>query len=280
MFKLADFLADLKGRHAVDPSETIRTALSIDAELISLMLSVPPAWRYTAFQVPEVDGMSIISAIWGGSYDVYKSLAASIIWNNYRSARIVIQELVMVTLEEVSCTSENGISSSQNHFLADQCRQTMIQLAEDICASVPFSLGLELECPDDMTSQEPRSNFSSPPKSPIAPNGAAWSHAQASHSPPRAGSAPPTLNQPSLLPKLPSFEIIGAGGLTLMWPLLVAANSGVASLDLRKWIASSLDKIGHSMGINQPLCMAQLLRDGMQTRSWLTPDRASTGQNG
>jgi hypothetical protein len=60
-----------------------------------------------------------------------------------------------------------------------------------------------------------------------------------------------------------------------MWPLLIAANSGLASNDLRQWITVCLEKIGYSMGINQALAMAQLLRKGMRTRAWLTPDLIS-----
>jgi hypothetical protein len=72
-----------------------------------------------------------------------------------------------------------------------------------------------------------------------------------------------------------SFEVTGAGGLTLMGPLLIAANSGLASDELRRWITVCLEKIGYSMGINRTLAMAQLLRKGMRTRAWLTPEFGS-----
>jgi hypothetical protein len=232
VIKLANFCANVKEGRFEKPIEIIRTALSIDAAFVSLLIIAPSAWSYTIAKVPTAHSATLACHIWGPTYHIYKSIAASSMWNNYRCARILIQELILDTLDDISASTERNIAFPQRHALELQCRQTALQLVEDICASVPFSLGSEME-------MEMASNKS-------------------------AGSA--AANNPASA----GVAISGSGGLTLMWPLLVAANSGVAPKDLRDWIAGSLNKIGYSMGINQALAMSKLLQDQMKTRAWLS----------
>ncbi|KAI0431168.1 hypothetical protein F5Y09DRAFT_305765 [Xylaria sp. FL1042] len=292
IIRLTNFCADIKNRCVVEPSEIIRTALIIDAELVSLLISVPPHWSYTTIQIPRIDGKRITNAVWGSHYHIYGSITAASMWNNYRSARIIIQELIYDTLTDLDgFMKHNTISFPQQHSLIDQCRQTMLQLGEDICASVPFHFGLGINdnhmsqdslsplsgapntAPDAATSSSFLSTLSNPPVTSNTSDGGlslgteAWLISRLSSS---------ELNSNlHLSDHLGPFEIVGAGGLTLMWPLLVAANSGVASKELRDWVITCLDKIGHSMGINQALAMAKLLREGMQSRAWLVPDYGS-----
>lgn len=240
--QLTDFCANLKNRHIVEPTEIIRTALIIDAELVSLMISVPPLWRYATLNVPMLNGKPTTQAFWGDTYHIYHSISASSVWNNYRSARIIIQELIIDTIHDLETLENDSIGSPQRNHLMNQARQTVLQLVEDICASVPYNLGMEIEDLGHLKVSAP---------------GATIAHGI------------------DMRATLSSFQISGAGGLTIMWPLLVAANSGVTCSDLRKWITNCLDKIGHSMGINQALAMSRLIQDGVQSRAFLSPDYQS-----
>jgi hypothetical protein len=275
VIRVTNLCADVKSKSIRDPAEIIRTAMSIDAELISLMISAPPPWRYKTIKVPVVDGRPIISAVWGDSYHVYQSLAATNTWNNYRSARIVIQELILDTLKDLDGSVQNGFGCPQADLLENQCRQTMTQMGQDICASVPFSLGWELEQVTEFDAHglEVTGVTSPPLMSRTASTEACMTpENEASRTPSTTPGSTRSASMQSLLACRPaSFDITGAGGLSLMWPLLVAANSGVASDDLRGWIIGCLEKIGHGMGINQPLSMARLLKDRMRSRAWLTP---------
>ncbi|KAI1121820.1 hypothetical protein F5Y10DRAFT_255475 [Nemania abortiva] len=292
--RLADFCADVKSKSIAKPSDIIRTALSIDADLVSLLISVPRPWSYISVQVPTVDGKYITKDVWGSHYHIYDSIAAASMWNNYRSARIVVQELIYDTLKYLEGSNRQHSSSSTNYpqqgDLAGQCRRTILQLADDICASVPFhfQLGANDDVFEDYLSGQP--GASGDPASATTPLSFLATSSSPSTSPNLRNAAPsldaearPTsmLNSSGLTSSqylsshTPSpFEVVGAGGFTLMWPLLVAANSGVAS-GLRGWIITCLDKIGYSMGINQALAMAKLLREGLQSRAWLSPDYES-----
>ncbi|KAK1238153.1 hypothetical protein MKX08_002732 [Trichoderma sp. CBMAI-0020] len=235
--QLTDFCADLKNGYIVKPTEIIRTALKIDADLVSLMISVPLSWGYTTFNVPMRDGNPITKGFWGDTYHIYHGISASTIWNNYRSARIIIQELIIDTIKDLEALT--NIGSPQRNYLANQARQTVVQLVEDICASVPYILGMEIEDSRHLK---------------VSELGASIVHGV------------------DVRTALSSFQITGAGGLTIMWPLLIAANSEVACSDLRKWITACLDKIGHSMGINQALAMSKLIQDGVESRAFLSAD--------
>ncbi|KAI1293919.1 hypothetical protein F5Y03DRAFT_387868 [Xylaria venustula] len=293
VIRLANFCADVKNKHIVEPTEIHRTALGIDADLVSLLISVPPSWSFTTVQVPVLDGNFITKMIWGSHYHIYNSIAAASMWNNYRSARIVVQELILDTLKNLECYRQDNTPYFQQHSLADHCQQTILQLAEDICASAPFHFGLGIE--NDVlqvfssgavyasdgtaalaTQPQFLGTFSSPSlfsnASEVVSSLSMDARHIAMHSPRKAESNTSFSGYTS-----DPFELVGAGGLTLMWPLLVAANSGVASKDLRGWVVSYLDKIGHSMGINQALAMAKLIREGMRTRAWLSPGYEPSG---
>ncbi|PON22883.1 hypothetical protein TGAM01_v208138 [Trichoderma gamsii] len=237
--RLTDFCAHLKNGYIVKPTEIIRKALKIDADLVSLMISVPPLWEYATVNVPILDGKPIVQGFWGDNYHIYHTISSSTIWNNYRSARIIIQELIIETIRDLDTLTNDDIGSPQRSYLVNQTRQTVLQMVEDICASVPYILGMEIEDSGHLK---------------VSALGASIAHGV------------------NMKAALSSFQVTGAGGLTIMWPLLVAADSVVAGSELRIWITACLDKIGHSMGINQALAMSKLIQDGVESRAFLSPD--------
>ncbi|KAJ5614034.1 hypothetical protein N7528_007688 [Penicillium herquei] len=230
VIRLSNFCASMKDGTVTDPGEIIRAALTIDANLTSLFITVPASWNYRIVKVPVFNGEAITRAVWGDSYHIYESLAASSMWNNYRSARILVHELIIDTVKRLDA-STSETDRRQQRALASQSRLIAHQLVEDICSTVPFNLGAGSEHNDGNDIE---------------------------------ASAP--------------FQVTAAGGFSLMWPLLIAANSGLACQELRQWITNCLDKIGHSMGINQALAMAQVLRRGMRSRS-LSDDGVNSTPN-
>lgn len=294
--RLSNFCASLKNKTITEPSEILRTALTIDAELMALFISVPKPWNYRTVKVPIIDGERITQAVWGDNYHIYSNLAASSMWNTHRSVRILIHELIIETVKDMDLVGYDDNSRQQRSNLADQSRQIAHQLVEDICASVPFHLGAGIEEGDGFKDSSPAagdvSDFASwdslSGSFPNAPS--PWSQMTQQTSGPSSSSVDSmyhSFTAPFTAPTISSgsggmwespsspFEVTGAGGVTLVWPLLIAANSGLASNELRKWITLCLDKIGHSMGLNQALAMAQLLRKGMHTRAWLTSENGS-----
>ncbi|KAJ5655203.1 hypothetical protein N7507_007153 [Penicillium longicatenatum] len=225
VIRLSNFCASMKDGSVTDPGEIIRTALTIDANLTSLFISVPLAWSYRTVKVPLFNGEAITKAVWGDNYHIYENLASSSMWNNYRSARILVHELIIDAVKTLEASTLKDTDRRRQRALDSQSRLVAHQLVEDICASVPFNLGAGIEANEESDVED---------------------------------SAP--------------LKVTGAGGFSLMWPLLIAGNSGLACQDLRQWIINCLEKIGHSMGINQALAMAHLLRRGMRSRAWLSQE--------
>ncbi|KAJ5382126.1 hypothetical protein N7517_000037 [Penicillium concentricum] len=294
VIQLTNFCAALKDGSITQPSEIIRRTLNLDADLMSILLTAPPSWGYKTVKVPLVDGEPVIRTVWGDSYHVYRNLSVSSVWNNARAARLLMHEMLLDAVKLLE-NSPGSSSLHQQQIIASQSRQIAHQLVDDICASVPFHLGMGMEDTYDW----PSSNQSAAGESyPVAseqgnshgsfsttplpwPSMPAFTSAERSSSLetdaaylgaflPNTNTMNSETHYPS--PLSPSFEVSGAGGVTLVWPLLIAANSGFASPQLRKWIIGCLEKIGHSMGINQALATAQLLRDGMDSRAWMSPD--------
>jgi hypothetical protein len=127
VIKLADLCADVKEGRFEKPVDIIRAALSVDAAFVSLLIIAPSTWSYKIAKVPTAHGVSVTPHIWGPTYHIYESVAASSMWNNYRCARILIQELILDTLDGISASTEKGITFPQRQALELQCRQTALQ---------------------------------------------------------------------------------------------------------------------------------------------------------
>ncbi|KAK0385938.1 hypothetical protein NLU13_7113 [Sarocladium strictum] len=132
------------------PEEVIKAALKVDAEIVSLLLEAQHPWRYRTVAVPNLRGGegrgSFIT--WGGYYHVYDNITACAMWNNYRAIRIILQELIRDTIEQLNGPSENAGESPHHCSLAVECHKAIVRMVEDICASVPFCLGYEMT-PED-----------------------------------------------------------------------------------------------------------------------------------
>lgn len=235
VFRLNDFCAGLKDGKYTKPSDIIRTALNLDGDLVAALLdSTSASSSYSVIRTPDSTGKELPErTVWGDTYHVYTSIAASSMWNNYRSARTLLREIIIDALRQTG--SAHGADDEQHQALVRESCLIGLQLVNDVCASVPFHL--------DAAALTATSTPTCKEGSTTAPVGAGYSSALA----------------------------VGTGGaITLLWPLLIAANSGFASSGQRDWIIRSLERIGRETGIGQARAMAQLLRGQKQTRTWLT----------
>jgi hypothetical protein len=59
------------------------------------------------------------------------------------------------------------------------------------------------------------------------------------------------------------------GGISLIWPLYLAGNiESIAPPSLRNWVISRLEYIGHTMGIEQAILLATLLKNRKGGIQW------------
>ncbi|TPR01847.1 Got1/Sft2-like family protein [Aspergillus niger] len=105
----------------------IKEALDLDADLVSWATSLSPTWQYSTTSTPLP--FSHVRSH-DTEYHVYPSIDNAVYWNHYRQARIILHEMI-----QAMCLHQATPDSPQ---IMHQSISINKQLAEDICASVPY----------------------------------------------------------------------------------------------------------------------------------------------
>ncbi|RDH29333.1 hypothetical protein BDQ94DRAFT_182352 [Aspergillus welwitschiae] len=105
----------------------IKEALDLDADLVSWATSLSPTWQYSTTSTPLPFSHFRSHDT---KYHVYPSIDNAVYWNHYRQARIILHEMV-----QAMCLHQATPDSPQ---IMHQSISINKQLAEDICASVPY----------------------------------------------------------------------------------------------------------------------------------------------
>lgn len=126
----------------------IRTAENLDVRLRNWFTSLPLDYFFTSVSVltpitpPSVDE----AWIWPGAVHLYGDLFMANLLNNYRILRIYLSTLVMQAARMLMCSHHD---QSKLFSLANDLDTTMTatqyklsDLVDDICASVPYHLGI------------------------------------------------------------------------------------------------------------------------------------------
>lgn len=231
--QLSKFCADIRNGVISAPTAKIDQALLLDTELEAWAMSVPPSWQYRVIAIPpEIQDMGFLNELYGKYYHVYDDLYICQIWNNWRSMRMVIHEIIVhatTVIQTQNSEDEEPMNLLRYSEIAVRSEHIIHKLQADIFASVPYHFGTT----DDNMTSNTATNISD-------------------------------LNELSVV-----------AGHILMWPLFLAADYKDTPRELRNWVITCLQKIGHEMGINQALGMAVLLQKGIDTRTWVEPDSAS-----
>jgi hypothetical protein len=123
-----------------DPTTTqslFNAALELDTRLSVWPSQVPDSWHPVAVSSPDLVHPSIFEAgVYGDTCDAYYSLHVTVIYNQYRCARLAVLKMIL------KCCSTMG-----NEFMGgfkptiEYARGEIQALADEICASAPFYLG-------------------------------------------------------------------------------------------------------------------------------------------
>jgi hypothetical protein len=127
----------------------VSAALMLDASLA--------AWAMeNLYGYNTVSLMARSDAVFADYYHTYTSILTATSWNSYRSVRILLNELLLTQLSHLSQSpfqfedddedfpnlAEDSLSLLQQQYKSRilQSRAVIVQLSQDICASVPFFL--------------------------------------------------------------------------------------------------------------------------------------------
>ncbi|KAJ5288628.1 hypothetical protein N7478_001658 [Penicillium angulare] len=114
----------------------LNKATQIDTSLVSWKYWVPSNWNPVAASIiPQ----SVRDAgLYNNLCDCYADMWIASTWNTYRDCRILVQSIMLKCLRLLPPEAQNG-----NRVAAVQ--STIQKLADEICASVPFFLGSQME---------------------------------------------------------------------------------------------------------------------------------------
>ena len=205
---------------------------TLDAALVSWCETIPKHWKYTSKDyygsIPD-DIDYDFSEVYPGNIDTYPNVWVAKAWNSYRTARIFVQAIVLrcfVWLAMVRRTQETPQIS-----VALKARETVKQMVDEICASVPFHMAHPASIDANYGPQHPE-NSSFDPSKPIDP--AAFrvrEEARATKS---------------------------MGGYFLLWPLFVARSARITPAEQKCWITGRLLDIARKVGLDEGMITKKL----------------------
>ncbi|KAK4692838.1 hypothetical protein P7C71_g4449, partial [Lecanoromycetidae sp. Uapishka_2] len=119
-------------------NDLLEYAISVDLLVAAWAESLPEEWKPTpaeGFDYP-IGEVPKLALVYDDRKDVYIDLWVQSIWNQYRSARIKIQTIILDCIAWLDMPYEH-----QWYWRAVYARMITQEMADDICASVPFALG-------------------------------------------------------------------------------------------------------------------------------------------
>lgn len=147
MIKTAEFSAEIGELSQADtlPNNALdlmQTALELDRELVAWAESLEDSWGYEIMDAngPDFNDQNGYpckapsSAALGRCHHVYRAVDVVSAWNNYRQTRIILQEVMKSMAGHILGLGE----SAEPEQIISYATATAMQMAEDICSSVPY----------------------------------------------------------------------------------------------------------------------------------------------
>ncbi|CAI7670643.1 unnamed protein product [Penicillium pancosmium] len=114
----------------------LRKAIEIDVNLVSWTHWLPEHWvPIAATMIPEAVRAA---GMYLNRCDCYADMWIAVTWNTFRDCRILVQRIMLRCLSMARSLDPDGRR-------AIAITQTIHKLADDVCASVPYLLGSQIE---------------------------------------------------------------------------------------------------------------------------------------
>lgn len=127
-----------------EPERIISTAYELDCDLATWAKSCPLQYVYQTVNLTER-----VKEVFSDHYHIYSNVWIATTWNHYRCARLLVNEIILDQLGHLYETDpESPLFVSHPCYAESQMLEsnsTLMHLCGDICASVPYFLGVELQ---------------------------------------------------------------------------------------------------------------------------------------
>ena len=205
----------------------------IDEEIAAWEAGIPESWRYStcasAFAGSDL-AYPETTEVYPGSVHCYHDIWVASAWNAYRTYRIFAQAIVLNCTEWLLPTTWGNTNTFQYHSTT----RILQKMVDDLCASVPFHLGISSCTPVEISFfVHSKDDFSV------------------------------LLNKSDLFERQRGFQALG--GYYLVWPLFVAASVSCIPEIQKRWLRGRMTYIGAKYGLNQATALAAL---GTHTANW------------
>lgn len=136
--RFAQLHSSFTNKDVTNAVETISIAIGIDSDLSSWVSDLPPLWMYRTVTWDTTHD------IYGDCYHIYRSSWHACIWNYYRICRTLVHSALLHNLS----TLASPVSLARPALVSAYCLQwaksqtVLTKMPPDICASIPYQIGL------------------------------------------------------------------------------------------------------------------------------------------
>ncbi|PYI03561.1 hypothetical protein BO78DRAFT_471888 [Aspergillus sclerotiicarbonarius CBS 121057] len=134
LMKLAQIYSTLLDGVTMSVEKVARTALAIEAELAAWETTLPDKWSY------ELKHSKNMPYTFNGLYHIYRDAWASRVMNNYRYARLLVNDIILTYTTDPNTTA--------NLVIRKQALATVTQMATEICIASSSQVFREIYHPE------------------------------------------------------------------------------------------------------------------------------------
>jgi hypothetical protein len=155
--------------------DLVRRAEEVDRNLFNWPSMIPRFWQYRSVDIdPETNTRNgLDEAVWDVCPGItrnlyYEDIWVGSLWDTYRTSRIMVQAIIIrcgAWLANCSVADLRFEDMDSSFMLASEClhaRNVILELLNDICASVPFHVGPRCDPFSSPNSSPPESPDSNP----------------------------------------------------------------------------------------------------------------------
>ncbi|KAE8441872.1 hypothetical protein EG329_004227 [Mollisiaceae sp. DMI_Dod_QoI] len=155
------------------PERIISTAYALECDFANWAKTCPLRYIYQTINLTER-----VDEVFSDHYHVYSNVWLATTWNHYRCARLLTNEIILHQLGHLYETDPTSpLLMSHPCYLESQMldsKTTLMHLCEDICASVPYFLGVDFKNGQAAIRQLPKAMYANLLIWPLYSAGATW----------------------------------------------------------------------------------------------------------
>ncbi|KAK2763920.1 hypothetical protein FQN54_009539 [Arachnomyces sp. PD_36] len=136
MMLLADLRASIREGSVKGPRAILGSALELDGFLLEISANVPPGWEYATITT-NIDS----NFIYNGRYHVYHAYWIALMWNVFRTIRIILNDIIRGALLDGFSIKPPIFTDLKYATQLQVATETLYDMQADILATVPQFIG-------------------------------------------------------------------------------------------------------------------------------------------